>query len=90
MTINDKFLGQAPGSNFPFTRAWPITPSNDSDLAELPRAIYVGGAGDLAVIMHGSSAPVTFKAVPVGTTLWIRARLVMSTNTTATQLLGLA
>lgn len=54
------------------------------------RAIYVGGAGDVAVVMEGGGAAVTFKAPPVGTILPVRTSKVMATNTTATLLIGLS
>ena len=52
-------------------------------------ALYVGGAGNVAVIMAGDSAAVTFVGVPAGTFLPIQVKKVMSTNTTATSILGL-
>lgn len=69
-----------------------ITPSDTADLASVPKAIYVGGGGDIAVI--GVDAPanatgIIFKAVPAGTTLPFRARRVLATGTTATNLLAL-
>jgi hypothetical protein len=51
-------------------------------------AIYVGGAGDVAIRTEGSSTTVTFKAPPVGTLLPVRVARVMSA-TTATLLIGL-
>lgn len=51
-------------------------------------AIYVGGAGNVAVTMESGDV-VTFTAPPVGTVLPIRVSRVMATNTTATLLIGL-
>ena len=52
------------------------------------RSIYVGGAGDLSVIMSDDSA-VTFSSVPAGMVIPITVKKVMSTGTTATLLIGL-
>lgn len=66
-----------------------ITPS-DTTLVNC-RAIYVGGAGNIALSVGGSTAAVTLSAVPVGTILPIslNAGRVMNTNTTATLLTAL-
>ncbi len=50
--------------------------------------LYIGGLGDVAVTTL-SGAVVTFTAVPVGTILPIRCTKVMSTNTSATLIIGL-
>lgn len=50
--------------------------------------IYVGGTGDVAVVTANGET-VTFSAVPVGTILPITVSKIMSTNTTATLMLGL-
>ena len=73
----------------PGEHAFAITPEDATPLAQATRYIYVGGAGDLTVVMNGDTAPVTFKAVPVGTTLAISVSQVNATNTTATHLLGI-
>lgn len=54
-------------------------------------AIYVGGVGDVTIVppVPANAAAVTFKAVPVGTTLYCQARLVKATGTTATLLVGM-
>lgn len=64
---------------------------SDSTIVGPTRAIYVGGTGDVAVIMWGdnTATAVVFKAVPVGTFLPINVQKVMSTNTTATQMVAL-
>lgn len=67
-----------------------VTPS-DSTLINC-RAIYVGGAGAVAVAASASASAVTLAAVPVGTILPINLEQgrIMSTGTTATNLVALA
>lgn len=62
-----------------------------SDSANLPagcRGIYVGGAGNVALVGEDNVA-VTFTAVPVGTFMPCGAKRVNATNTTATLMLAL-
>jgi hypothetical protein len=66
-----------------------VTPSDTVDLAFTTRAIYVGGAGTLTVILAGG-ATVEFLAVPAGTWLWIAATRVKATGTSATSIVALA
>jgi hypothetical protein len=56
------------------------------------RAIYVGGAGNVAVKTSASATAVTFTAPPVGSILpiLIDGGQIMATNTTATLLVALA
>jgi len=63
-----------------------ITPS-DSNANEY-EYIYVGGAGDLAIVPKLSGSAVTLVGVPAGTFIWVRTSKVMSTNTTATSIVG--
>jgi hypothetical protein len=70
-----------------FRHAIAVTAS-DSTIVKY-RALYVGGAGDVAVQMLADGNSVTFKAVPAGTTLWIEVDMVKSTGTTATNIVGL-
>jgi hypothetical protein len=55
------------------------------------RAVYVGGAGNIAVSPDGTTAATTFTAVPVGTIFPISLEQgrIMATNTTATLLIAL-
>ena len=64
-----------------------ITPSDVNPQSY--RAIYVGGAGNVAVETLGGNV-VTFTAPPVGTVLPVEVKRVLSTGTTATLLIGLA
>jgi hypothetical protein len=66
-----------------------ITPNDSVDLAAFIRGIYVGGTGDVALICEDNTAAVTFVGVPTGTILPVRAKRVLSTGTTATNLVGL-
>ena len=49
-------------------------------------SIYVGGAGDIALVLVGSSTAVTYKNVPAGTLLPCNVKQVLSTGTTATDI----
>lgn len=53
------------------------------------RGLYVGGTGDVAVRMWYSQHVVTFPSVPAGSVLPIAVDRVMSTNTTATNMVAI-
>lgn len=69
-------------------KAVAITPSNTVQIPTT-RGIYVGTTGDLRVTLHRDVSAVTFVGVLAGTLLPIRAKLVLSTGTTALNLLAL-
>lgn len=52
------------------------------------RALYIGVTGDVVAVLADEAASVTFKAAPVGI-LNVQARIVLSTGTTATNILAL-
>jgi len=54
----------------------------------MSRALFVGGAGDVAVLMMGGEA-VVFSGVLAGTILPIRAKRVKAAGTTATLIINL-
>lgn len=69
----------------PFT----ITPSDTTNFSKnTSGGIYVGGAGDVVVILADGSTR-TFSSAPAGAILPVVAVRVNSTNTTATDLIGL-
>ena len=80
------FDNYQPGLESPASDAFVVTPSDTVDLPAVTRAIYVGGQGDVHVIMH-SGADVTL--VGVSGMLPIRIKRVMATGTTATNIVGL-
>lgn len=67
-----------------------VSPDNSNDLPELAIAIYVGGGapGDIKADDDQGHTGVTFKAVPVGTTLKGRFKRIYATGTTATFLVA--
>ena len=60
-----------------------VTPSDTTELFGV--ALYVGGAGNVALLTEGGDT-VTFSSVPAGTTIVQRFTKVLSTGTTATNL----
>lgn len=84
----DDFANHATGLSGPSDNADAITPSDGADLANSTRALYVGGSGNISVVMVGGQT-VTFSNVQAGSVLPIRVKRVRSTNTTATLILGL-
>lgn len=66
--------------------AYAITPSDSA--SNRARSLYIGVSGNVAVETPGRSSSVVFTAVPVGV-LPVRVVKVLSTGTTATNILGL-
>lgn len=83
----DRFADFAGGLEAPAGHGFVIAPHDSNELAELTRALYVGGAGRVSVVLQ-SGAAIDFESVPAGAVLPIRVRMV-KTTTTATALLGL-
>jgi hypothetical protein len=88
--VTNTFGSFSTGLKDPAVHAFAITPSDTTDMTYVTRKIWVGvgGAVDVTLITLGGET-VTFKNVPSGTLLEIRATRVMSTGTGATYLLGL-
>ena len=70
----------------PIVNARAVTPSDSTVLTQIPRGLWVGGAGNLAVLLQGDTVPVTFLGVSGGISLAVQK--VMATNTTATGILA--
>jgi hypothetical protein len=69
---------------------YPITPNDTNPLPVIPKAIYIGTAGDLTVRGIGASQDVTFRNCPAGLVLAVRVSHVRATGTTAGDLVALA
>jgi hypothetical protein len=65
-----------------------ITPSDESELAIIPRAVYIGGAGDLVVKLIDDEDAITFAGIQAGSLLPIRPKQVLE-DTTATNIIAI-
>lgn len=68
-----------------FRRHASVTAS-DSTVFDEESAIYVGTTGNIALRLIGDSTTVTYVAVPAGTWMPVVADMVLSTGTTATNI----
>ena len=84
----DRFQYSTPSLSGPAAHAFAVTPNDSSDLSETTRALYVGTAGSVAVVM-ASGASVSFGTIASGTVLPVRVTRVLATGTTASAILGL-
>jgi hypothetical protein len=86
MSAFDRFKYYASSPESPVSHAFAVTPDDSADLTHVTRAFYVGGGGDLRVVM-ADGATVTFAALAPG---WhpVRVRRVLATGTSATLITG--
>jgi len=66
-----------------------VTPSDITEFPS-PKTLYVGSGGNVAVVMFDDDDAVTMVTVPDGSFLPIAVKKVMSTNTTASNILALS
>jgi len=71
----------------PGRKLFAITPHDTNEVANIPRALWVGTGGDLSVIAQDDSTAVVLK-VQSGSLVPVRAKIVKSTGTTATDIVG--
>jgi hypothetical protein len=85
MPATDKFpaIPQGFANIGPATRAEAVTPSDVDELASYSRSLWVGGAGNVNVVMSDGTT-VLISGVAAGTLLPIRVKQVKNTSTTAT------
>jgi hypothetical protein len=65
-----------------------VTPNDSTDLGNVTRGVFVGGAGNLNVNMAGVGTEVTFTGVPAGAFLPICVSRIRSTSTTCTNIVA--
>jgi hypothetical protein len=66
-----------------------ITPDNTTELESIPKAIYVGNGGNITGQLIGDTEDVVFTGVPTGAILPVQFKLIKSTGTTASSIVGL-
>lgn len=84
----DKFSKYRIALKSPADNAVAVTPSDSTDLDNVSRGIWVGGAGDISLITKGGTT-LTFVGAVAGTTIPIRASRIRATGTTATGLVAI-
>lgn len=74
--------------------AWAATASDSAELIKRTRAIYIGGDGSVACEVFDPTTQklgaVTFVGLVAGTVLPVRTKKILSTGTTATNIVALA
>lgn len=85
----DNFPGAGLNSTDAARKGYAITPSDSADLPIVPRAIFVGGAGNITLRLVDDSANIVLNGCLAGSIIPVRANKVMSTGTTATNLVAL-
>ncbi len=83
----DRYAGSGDDLLAPASQAAAVVPSNTAALPFASKRLWVGGAGNVAVTTVGGST-VTYTGVPAGAYLNVRAQLVLSTGTTATNIVA--
>jgi hypothetical protein len=86
--MTDSFKNFARSLTSPPENAGAIVPSDSEDLPQVTRALYVGGAGDVALRMAGGEL-VTLANLQAGSLVPLRVARVLATGTSATGLVGL-
>lgn len=71
----------------PAENAFAVTPSDDTDLAEDTRGLYVGVSGDVKVDLVGGTT-VTFVGLAAGVLHPLRVKRVYETGTDAEDIVG--
>ena len=84
----DAFSNSADSVSAPATRVAAVTPDDTAALPDIPKALYVGIGGDVAV-QGTDGADALFRNVPSGAILPIRAHYVRATGTTAAAIVAL-
>jgi hypothetical protein len=87
---SDTFRNASDSPFAPSAAPFAVMPSDSTELQAIPKALYVGTGGDVAVRGVRGDADVLFRNVPAGSVLDVRARFVRATGTTAADIVALA
>lgn len=84
----DPYADRLDAPQGPARHAAAVVKSDTVDLATVTKGVWVGGAGNMVVIM-ADGTQVTITGIPAGCLLPICVSRILSTNTTATNMLAL-
>lgn len=87
--MTDYFQSAADSVSAPARRAVAVTPHDANPLADIPKALFVGTAGNVTMRGVDGSADQLWKNVPAGAILPFRAQYVRVTGTSAGDILAL-
>lgn len=87
--MSDIFANVADTVSSPSTRGVAVTPSDSLALPNIPKALFIGVAGDLVTRGVNDTADLTFKNLTAGSILPFRAQFVRATGTTAASIVAL-
>jgi len=85
----DEFAFTSDSPDAPARNASVVTPHDTNALANVSKALYIGGAGNIAVRLVDDASDVTFAGLSAGSILPVRASHVRLTGTTATSIVAL-
>jgi hypothetical protein len=85
----DQFSGTMDSVSSPATRAMAVVPHDVNALADIPKALFVGTGGTIVLRGSAGGADVTFRNVPAGTILPVRAQYIRATGTSAADIVAL-
>lgn len=83
---DDKFGSFPLSYDQPPKHHFPITPNDATDMANIPRSIFIGVAG--TIVLHDASGTAATYTCPAGYELFGHFRRVLATGTTASGLVG--
>ena len=84
----DSFKNLSDSPDFSARKLVAVTPHNSNDLAYTTKALFIGTGGNIVVLAEDDTVAVTLK-VTDGQILPVRAKRVLETNTTATDIVGM-
>ncbi|MCK0127192.1 hypothetical protein [Erythrobacter sp. F6033] len=88
--MSDEFDSLAQSSLTPSEHAFAVVPDDLTALQSVPKYLYVGTGGAVALRTMDASSDVTFINVPDGGYLYVRAQFVRASGTTATDIVACA
>lgn len=87
--MTDHFQSAADSVSAPARAALAVVPHDSNPLADIPKALFVGSAGDIVMRGVDGGSDQTWRNVPAGAILPFRARYIRATGTSAADILAL-